>query len=260
MNSLIKLFTVGAVLSLAACSGQSLIDPNLDVNPNLETGRLEVMAVHGNAEGNAILPNASGEKEFDTDLGYHVRLSEAAINWRSLKLISSGQDAECVGGNDRTISLDHAENILGEDLVASLLSDSEVPLAAYCEYEISIAGTPAAIKFHEGEDHGGNSEPGMEHSFHLSGLWEKDAASGSFHIETAEPVVIQGHFHADEDGEIIAHPLHFHEGETEKAITFGNHYDEFLDGIDFAADDEATQTAKVAENIAAGLHQDGLAH
>ena len=237
-----------------------MIDPNLNVNPNVETGTLEVKAVHSNAEGNAILPNSSGEKEFDTDLGYHVVLSEAAINWRSLKLISSGEDPECVGGMDQNIALDHAENFLGEDLVAGLLSDSEVPIAAYCEYEVTIGGTPAAIKFHDGEDHGGNSEPGMEHSFHFSGTWQKDAASGSFHVETADPVVIQGHFHANHDGEVIAHPLHFHEGETEKVVTFGNHYDEFLNGIEFASDDEASQTAKVAENIAAGLHQDGLAH
>ncbi len=242
------LFLLAGSTLLAACSGTSLIDPNFNVNPS-NIGTLSLSVVHHDSEGLAIAPNPTGEKEVETDLGFHVHLQEAKINWHELHLISSGEDPECEGGNDQVIALNHPEDFLGEDLVEALLAAASVPKVAYREFELVLAPSPgAALKFHEGEDHGGSpGEPGLDMTYQLSGTWEKDAASGIFLLTGTESLSVHGHFE---------HPLHFHEGETEKALLFGSTYDALLDGIDFTLDDEATQRAKVLENLEGNVHQD----
>ncbi|HEX5033779.1 MAG TPA: hypothetical protein VFW62_04810, partial [bacterium] len=179
-------------------------------------------------------------------------------NWKSLKLISAGDDPECVGGIDQDIEIESAEDLLGEDLIASILTEKEVPQVAYCSWQITVAPGPegAALKNHGGEDHGsGAANPPIAETFHLAGTWSKDAASGEFHLHSTEPLVLQGNFQTAHDGEVIDHPLHFHEGEVEKQVTFGISYDILLKGIDFSAQTEDQLVTQVVTNLGLAIHQ-----
>lgn len=251
MKTIIKtLFVLSLASSLLYCSGEGLIDtdPNADVS---ELGTLNISAVHSLEDDGVLAANPDGHKELSSDAGFDLHLTELQINWQQLRLISSGADPECVGGSDQTIALNQVEDILGLDLVETPLGEAAIPLTGYCSYEVTIAPTlAAAIKFHEGEDHGG-AHSGIEVSFHAQGEWSKGVDSGSFHYESTDPVKISGQF---------TPPLHFHEGEAEADLNFGTHYDIFFSGIDFAADDEATQQAKFVSNLKTALHRHSDGH
>jgi len=262
MKTILKsLFVLALAVATIHCSGESLIDA--DTDPNADTsalGTLNLGALHSLEDGTALAAGLDGHKELSTDLGFDLHLSEAQINWSRLKLISSGADPECEGGADQDVALDQVEDILGEDLVATSLGEIEIPLTAYCSFEVTIAPTPvSALKLHEGEDPG-TGKVGIGVSFHVEGEWSKDAASGTFHFESTEPVTVSGEFLAEEDGQLIPHPLHFHGSETEIELNFGNHYDAWFAGIDFGADDEATQLSKFVENLKSGLHRESSHH
>lgn len=251
MKTILKsFFVLSLAASLIHCSGESLIDtdPNADVS---ELGTLNIGAVHSLEDGSALAVNPDGHKELSTDAGFDLHLTEVLINWQQLRLISSGADPECVGGSDQTIALNQVEDILGVDLVETSLGEAAIPITGYCSFEVTIAPSAnSAIKFHEGEDHGG-AHSGIEVSFHVQGEWSKGVDSGTFHYESTDPVKVSGEF---------THPLHFHEGETEIDLNFGTHYDTYFSGIDFAADDEVMQQAKFVSNLKTGLHRHSDQH
>ncbi len=251
------LFLGAGAIALAHCSGNQLID---DSNPNLSgpIGNLAVATTQHLADDSALAADAEGFKTLTNDQGFTVVLEEAAVNWKSLKLISSGSDPECEGGNDQDVELQSAQDLLDEDLFANVLTEQEIPQVGYCSWQVTIAPGPevAALKNHGGEDHGsGVVNPPIAETFHLAGTWTKDAASGEFHIHSTEPLVLQGNFQAAHDGEVIDHPLHFHEGEVEKQITFGITYDVLLNGLDFAAQTEEQLEAQATINLGLAIHQ-----
>lgn len=258
MKRIIQTFFLGAgVIALAHCSGNSLVD---DSDPNLSgpIGNLAVATTQHLADESALEADESGFKTLTNDQGFTVVLEEAAVNWKSLKLISSGSDPECEGGSDQEIELQSAQDLLGPDLLAGVLAEQEVPQAAYCSWQITIAPglEAAALKNHGGEDHGsGVANPPIDESFHLAGTWTKEALSGEFHIHSTEPLVLQGNFQAPHDGEVIDHPLHFHEGEVEKQVTFGITYDLLLNGLDFSAQTEDQLVAQARINLGLAIHQ-----
>lgn len=256
----IKIAALASALLFSACSGNSLLAPNPDDNET--PGTLTVTALHGDAEAGALAPNAGGEKELVTDLGYQITLQEAVVNWKELTLVSSGDDPECVGGLDQHISLDRSEDILLEDLVEKNLAVAQVPITGYCSYEITVGPSEAhAVKFHEGEEHGADDAAGgVPVAFHLQGTWSKDANSGTFELVSTEPFLATGIFEAEEEGVVIPHPLHFHGEETETTVTFAHHYEGWLDGIDFAADTQEVQLDKAEGNIKTGLHRHSAHH
>ncbi len=234
-------FLISMLLVLARCSGADLT-AQANQNPGVFGGLHLSFIQHG--EAGAILPNPAGEKEFDTDLGYHIRLQDARIYWHRIELISSGADPECLGGNDQSLALNRLQDFLGEDGMADDLLETQIPLVSYCQFKLSFAPSEhAAIKHHDGEDHGSDT---AAEGYHLKGVWSKGPDSGDFHIESLGETVVSGEF---------THPLHFHEGESEVAVTFEVHYDELLNGIEFSAlPAEAAQQAAFEENLREAIH------
>lgn len=256
MKLKLKTFTLlSCAAFFAGCSGNSLID---DVNPgaSVEMVELQLSVVQHLSDGSELEADMDGSKSFVNDLGYTVKLTEAKVNWKTLKLVSGGEDPECQAGLDQTLEIDSSQDFLGEDLLSHLLGEYQVPQAAFCGYELTLAPgeTGGAIKNHEGEDHGGGTSSFPE-SFHLAGTWMKDAATGDFHIDTTDPVILSGAFHSMHDGEMVEHPLHFHDGETSKSLLFGTKYDVLLNGVDFQGQDEGAQRAQVIANFPNALHQ-----
>jgi len=238
------------------CSGTSLIDDtNLNTDGSAPIGELQIATVHHLEDGTELEANPDGSKSLTNDLGYAIVLAEAEINWKSLKLVSAGNDEDCEAGHDQDLEINQSESFLEEDLVSSLLSEHEIPMFAYCAYELTLApGTQGmAIKNHEGVDHGGGDHAPIGESFHLAGTWSKDGANGSFHIDTIDPVMVAGLFHAATGEE---HPLHFHEGEIAKEVLFGTEYDVLLQGVDFQSQSEDQQRDQVIANLSEAVHHD----
>lgn len=243
---------VWATLSLAlvagACSGNSLVDS--------QEGTLQIEAVHHRQDGSALAADDMGRKTFVNDEGYTIELTEAVMNWRSLKLISGGTNAECVAGNDREIDINQVEDWLAPDLQVLSLATASIPEGAYCQYELTLAPTlaDAAVKFHAGEEHGDGPQ-GIGVTFHLAGNWAKDNQTGSFEWVSTDAVKIAGHFQVEENGQKVDHPLHFHEGEDQSEVMFGSAYDKLFDGLDFVQQDEAARQEILLENFQQAVHQ-----
>ncbi|MFO1464184.1 MAG: hypothetical protein U1F66_10450 [bacterium] len=259
MNTLKLLsYSLAAAVLFAACSGNSLIDTT---NPSGSAGlgELDIAMVHHLEDGSGLSIDPDGGKTLTNDLGYTVDFEAAKLNWHSLKLISSGDDPDCEGGLDQELDIDASEDLLGEDLLTHVLASHEIPLAAYCSYELTLApgsASGAALKNHAGEDHGAAST--FPESFHLAGTWTKGVDSGNFHIDTTDSVTVSGLFHARENGELVAHPLHFHEGETAAEAHFETKYDLLVRGVDFKNQSEDQQRERVLANLqdAIGQHLD----
>jgi hypothetical protein len=216
-------------LAFLRCSGASLIGANS--SGNLEVGTVEVLSLHELGDDQTLAANPDGHKELTNDLGYDLLLEEAQINWRSLRLISEGDDPECEPGQDQDIALDRVEDLLGEDLVEMILAQTSVPLVSYCRVEIVLAPTSA------------------------SGSWAKGAASGDFELGGTEEVTVAGVFQAGEDGVVIDHPLHFHGEEMEAQVVFAVHYGELFAGMDFSVESPESLQAKLLDNLAHSVHQ-----
>jgi hypothetical protein len=247
--SLVLTSFAGASLVAAGCGNGSLLAPSSSENG--ETGTLNLSAIHHLHDGSALAANASGAKTVVNDLGFQVTLTHASLGYRSLALISSGDDPECVGGNDVTIDINGSDDLLGEDLVETSLGAHAIPLASFCSYTLTLGPSEeesAALKFHAGEDHEGDGGEvhGVHATLHLQGTWSKDGGEETeFEIELEETVEVTG---------VFEHPLHFHEGETETAEVFGVKYDILFDGIDFETDMIDAQYSKATENLEHAAH------
>jgi len=265
--SLVLSAFIGAALIAAGCGNGSLLAPNGSSSD--EIGTLSLSAIHHLNDDTALEADADGFKTFTNDRGFSITVEESHIGWKSVTLISGGEDPECEAGHDQNITIGKQEDLLAEDLVASDLVDAMIPMISYCNYRIHLGPSDAAAlvvdgsKNHAGVDHGSGGtsiSDGAEATLHISGTWAKGAASGSFHIESTETLIIDGAFQSEEAGEIIEHPFHFHEGETSVALTFGTHYDEILEGIDFQTDSVGMQSDKSIGNLTAAVHQHGISH
>jgi hypothetical protein len=198
------------VVILTACSESPLLPEGALSSP---TGTLTLTAIHHLSGDLTLAPNADGSKVLTNDLGFRITLTHASVGYRSLKLVSSGTDPECIGGNDVTIAVNGSDDLLGEDLAGTTLGAHTIPLASFCSYELAMG-------------------------LHLEGTWSKEGgAETAFEAESEEEVEATGAF---------GHPLHFHEGETETAKAFGLSYDALFDGVDF-------EGTSVAETITANL-------
>lgn len=242
-------FALAAVAALTACDQSSLLPEG---SLSGATGTLAIAAVHHLHDGSALAADGSGAKVLLNDLDFQITLTHASIGYRSLSLVSSGDDPECAGGDDVMIAINGSDDLLGEDLVETSLGEHAIPLASFCSYELVLgpSGEPPTLKFHAGEDHTDELH-GAHATLHLTGTWAQDGgAETPFEIETEEEVIVNGTF---------AHPLHFHEGETETAKAFSVSYDALFDGIDFGAMDDAAIVEEVLHNLAhaSGLYRGG---
>lgn len=259
---------IGGAFASAGCGNGSL----LAVNPSesADPGTLSVSVTHHPDDGSELEADADGFKTLVNDQGFTISIQEARLGWKELVLISGGEDPECLEGHDQTIAVNKNEDLLAEDLVPSELIDATVPMIAYCRYQIVFGPSAAAAalivngsKAHDtgqGEPEGAAVSEGAEGSLHLSGTWSKDGASGAFDIHSTSGAAVEGTFQSEEDGKVIDHPLHFHEGETLLGLTFGTDYDALFSGIDFQHDSEDIQNGKAVSNLVTAVRQDGVSH
>ncbi|HEX5036896.1 MAG TPA: hypothetical protein VFX30_07030 [bacterium] len=257
----------GAVSVSAGCGNGSLLASNPSVSA--DPGTVSAAATHHLSDDSELEADVDGFKTLVTDQGFTITIEEARLGWKELVLISGGEDPECVEGHDQTIALNKGEDLLAEDIVASELIDATVPMIAYCGYQIVFGPSTAASalivdrsKSHEagGEAEGTAVSEGADGSLHLSGTWSKGGDSGAFDIRSTSGAVVEGTFQSEEDGEVIDHPLHFHEGETSVGVAFGTNYDVLFSGIDFQHDSEDAQAGKAVSNLVTAVHQDSVSH
>ncbi len=243
----IILFFVIFILT-TACTGQNLF-PNPDDGTIF--GTVNVSAVHHDENGEALEPTAEISKLFSTNQGFDVELTELIVHWEKVRLISEGEDPECVPGLDQEIALAEAEDFLAPDLDAVFLGSVAAGDSHWCKIAVTMGPAQVhAVKFHLGE---GELPEGL--SFHASGHWTQGAETGDFAIEGAHSVTIEMISQAMENGEVIDHPLHFHPGETEIDLTFGTEYTRLLDGIDLKNDTAEIQADKFSQNLRERVHQ-----
>lgn len=262
ISALVLVSIAGAAFVAAGCGNGSLLAPSPSGSD--DTGTIALSAIHHLHDGTALAAESDGSKVVTNDLGFQVTLTHASVGYKSLALISSGDDPECTGGNDATLALNGSDDLLGEDLVEATLGEHTIPLAAFCSYTLTLGPSEeaAALKFHAGEDHEG--ETGVVHgahaALHLEGTWSKDGgAETPLEIEIDDSVVLTGLFGSTTDGVFSEHPLHFHEGENETSLAFGVKYDLLFDGINFTVDTIDTQYAKTAANLEHAAHIHGSA-
>jgi len=245
-----------AFLFIIGCSGSSLVGQVLNLNES-ETGALQVMAIQHLHDGSPSDHNAEGNKVVTSDLGYEIEITEALINFHALKVISGGDDPSCVEGHDQEISLHATHDLLLEDLIGYVLGTQIIPKLNYCHFELQIGEEDDghhSVKF----DHSGDEEPAGEEIqdiFHLRGHWHKDSDEGEFEFVGEEPFTVSGHFKIEEDGEIIEHAFHFHDGEDVLNLLFGTNYDVVFDGVDFKTQSLEDQLHQIHENLETAIHQ-----
>ncbi len=178
-----KLLLLTALLAGASfgCNQSSLLSPN--GSESGEQGSLQVLLSHAAVDA-ASLVDLGGAKELTNDLGLVIHLNHAELGLKNLNLISSGDDPECVGGSDTLLALNGSEDLLGLDDVETSIGSFEIPITAYCSYELTLGGTAsaAALKFHDtGHDHdedldgegSGSTSTPAHAALHLKGNWMK---------------------------------------------------------------------------------------
>jgi hypothetical protein len=255
----ISLLMVLIVTTLFGCNQSSLLSPG--GSESAEEGSLRVEFSHG-VENTASLHDLGDAKEITNNVGFVLRLQHAALGIKSLNLISSGDDPECIGGHDTLLNVNGSDDLLGLDETQVSLGSFAIPVTAYCSYELTLGASSvaSALKFHtdhDGEDLTGVSSTPAHATLHLEGSWT--AADGvlteDFEIEILEDIVLSAKFRADEDGGLIDHPLHFHGEETSRDVSFRIDYDLLFRDIDFAAQTPEAIRAKIVENLRQAIFQ-----
>jgi hypothetical protein len=231
------------LLTLCACTGGSLVDQALNTSGS-EVGAVQVMALQHRHDGASGDLTDTGTKLLTNDLGYEIEMVEALINFHALRLISEGEDPTCLPGFDQEVSLHKAHDLLLEDLLTYVLGTAIIPKMNFCRFEILIGGE---------DEHGADTE--LASAFLLSGHWSLGGNSGDFDFSGEEAIAVSGVFQAEEDGTVIEHPIHFHEGEDVVEALFGIAYDEIFTGVDFQNQSPEEQLETVHHNLEHAVHQ-----
>lgn len=233
-----------------SCSGQSLISlPETNLS-NLKS--LSVKATqYGSPDTDEVFPHYlqdDGSKEFISNLGFTITLQQASISWEHLHLVSDGSDEECEIGFDVQVDIERAQNLLANDLDLLQLTTIQISDHAYCRYEIHLSPNNETFS-------GINDQLTLlNNSLILSGKWHRDTESGSFSASIPDEIVIDGTFKSGTFFESADHPIHYHEGQTEKTIIFGLAYDKLFSDFDFS-DASASLEDILQENIKDSLSQ-----
>lgn len=258
---MIKKFIFLSCLGLIfpACGGSNLSEGFFNTSGS-ETGTLQVMAVQHLQNGEALELSDENTKWLENDHGYAIELHQALIHFHQLKLISDGEDSSCIAGLDSTVDLHATHDLLGEDLVAKLLSTQIIPKRTYCQYELTLgteAGHSHTAKFHGDENHDAvDDTPSaeIEDVFLIEGYWEKDGEVEAFSLSASGTLILQGAFRTKENGVVVEHPLHFHDGDLAELV-WGIEYDQLFEGVDFKIQDEEEQQSILLENLSQAVHQ-----
>jgi hypothetical protein len=242
---------------MSACTAGSLTDQFLaDLSQSNGVLELEVTQyMQGDFEAEL---TPEGSKAFSNDLGYEIELKEAVLHLHELHLVSEGSDPLCQGGFDQILPIHSAQDLLAEDLLTHYMGSALIPMVFFCQFELVLGSEAhAAVKLHEGEEPAPDT---ATEAFHLSGTWRLGGESGEFSFTGAEAVSISGVFKTEENGEVIEHPLHLHDGETVSSVLFGTQYDALFEGVDFKSQSVDQQIETVYQNIPEAIHQDAGDH
>lgn len=234
---------------LTGCSGAALIETSS--SENNETKTLNVVVLHRTSDENGDAVEtavANGTKTFLNDIGITISLEKSYVSWGHLFLISGGEDEECEAGHDVELHLEKIESMLDADLTETELAVEDIEDRAYCDYALEITPDNA-------DTEGVNEAPEIAgRSVYVAGSWNDGTWSGSFEIAVEEEIRVEAAFQALEDGEVITHPLHFHDDEDAASVTFENIYDAWLNGMTFTESAEEA-AALLKTNVANALGQ-----
>ncbi|EKD42482.1 MAG: hypothetical protein ACD_73C00140G0004 [uncultured bacterium] len=197
------------------CSGSPLIDQS----PNADETVLKLLSIMTVQHGNPDEAPQGNVKIFANNLGIQVTLEEANLSWGHWHLISEGSDPECEAGHDTELEILEIQNLMGEDSQPSELISGFIADHSYCQYGIHFIN----------ENEGSNG-----YSLFVSGSWNNGLEEIPFIIALNDEFEIEGEF---------VHPLHFHEGESEKTITFGFTYNKWFEDISFDETPEDLENA-----------------
>lgn len=190
---------------LIGCSGTPLVDQSPNANETV-LKQLSIMTVQHAGPDTAPQGNV---KIFINNFGIQITLEEAVLSWGHWHLISEGSDPECEAGHDTELEILKIQDLMGDDSQPSELISGFIVDQAYCQYGIHFIN----------ENEGSNG-----HSLFVSGSWNNGLEEIPFAIALNNEFEIEGEF---------THPLHFHEGENEKTITFGFTYNKWFEDISF---------------------------
>lgn len=229
---------LGLVLGLTACTGQDLLNGSGDSSLGQFIAHIrEVHHPTPNDDGSFPDYDDPDGRAFANNLGFDIVLTHSTLSWQHLTLISDGNDPDCVGGSDQDVELNGTVDLLGDDLVTSLLISHPIEDAVYCSFRLILA--PQEEGDHQHALLADHADEGTDATIHLEGEWALAGASGDFNVDSVEEVTVEGNFRARVDGVLGEHPVHFHEGETELTIIFGLEYDALFADVDFENDSQA---------------------
>lgn len=280
-----KLLLVLLLFFINACSGDALVK-STETNTDTELAIVTLSSIHHpSPDANGVYPNYNmGDRlHFRNNQGYEIQVHEARLSWKDITFIASGSDPECDDGFDVKVNLYSVENLNEEDFLTNSMGQKSIPRQAYCSYEILMApfstnqaGSSLIQSAHDpmpipqDHDHENHDQSEMDvnedesphqissesdSSIHLKGSWSKNDESGDFHLHTIREIRISKVFQLMENGELMNHPFHFHEGEENSSLLFGTKYDVLFDNIDFKNDSHEELQEKMLRNVKEAVHQ-----
>lgn len=236
-----QILTLILVLSLSACSGQSLVTTSDDASNNVSETELSLSlaGVHHphkvNGEYLTGIDQDDHSKIITTNLGYEVTLTTAMLYWNQVRLYSDGTVTECTEEQEETHTTDAWQNIIEADFTSQSFATVSLSNSMYCSYELTL---------------GSDDEAGLM----VQGTWSLGSQSGTIDWEIMESFVASRNFKAKEDGETVDHALHY-VSESSQSVTFGQMYTKWFDDIDFAVDGQALAQDQLVTNIQNTVHQ-----
>lgn len=257
----IKRYLIAVLFSFVMnCSGQKLIngttaDLATDSSQSI-SAQSKAFAVniehHGTIFDTELYPDYMQDdltKQFQNNLGYTITLTTAAISYSHMHLISDGNDIECTDGIIEDVDLNYVDNILAEDLQPTTVVNQLISDVAFCQYEIHLsADNETSLGLDEVPE-------AANHSFFIIGKWEYGTSFGNFSIIIDNDVSITDSFKTLEGEVIVDHPIHYHDGETGKIISFGTNYDRWFDDIDFT-ESASQRNSQFVQNVQSSIVQE----
>lgn len=228
------------LLFTAACGGRSLLDAaqnELDnaLDPIIGTITLNMAPLANTA---ARVTTTSTTKTITTNLGYRVTLDAATLSAAHIQIVGGNTDVDCLGTATQDVQPVVALDLLNADHQTTAMATYTGTRASYCQYQWTLAAGKAAGS-----------------TLHLRGTWAQGAVNGALAVDLTDTITVADLFHAHENGELIAHPLHFHDTATTASATFAVAYDTWFDDIDFANLNDISVAATIRNALGDSLTQ-----
>jgi hypothetical protein len=210
-----------------------------------DTSLLHLFTTHNGTPTDGNFPDHSGptgERIFETDLGWTVTLNKAYV------VVAGGRLESCEGG---TVALDSyrgevIEDLSEPDLGTQAVSSAEVPSGSYCLLDVEI--TPYGLA----DDAETPPDPIVSGaSLVLVGTAQRGGAPVPFEVISSAAQTFSLDTSTMADGSMLR--ISGDEGfPTELLLSL--RYDRFFDGVDFATADAASIESLVWERLTDAVH------